>query len=72
MIIKISRSEKPFWGVGKVYLDFLNEHEINYFLVLLESDKSGHVFDRKEIERMIQSKEELSVDIAKQCSAVRI
>jgi len=57
MIIKISRSDKPFWGVGKKYIDFLNELEINYFLVLLDSNKSGYVFDKTEINRMIKRKE---------------
>lgn len=57
MIIKISRVEKPFWGVGKVYLDFLNEHDVNFYLVLLESEKSGYVFDKQNINRIIQRKE---------------
>ena len=57
MIIKISRSEKPFWGVGKVYIDFLNELDVDYFLVLLESEKSGYVLKKQDINRMIQRKE---------------
>jgi hypothetical protein len=57
MIIKISRVEKPFWGVGKVYIDFLNEYDVNFFLVLLESEKSGYVFDKQNINRMILRKD---------------
>jgi hypothetical protein len=56
MIIKISRIENPFWGVGKKYIDFLNETDVNYFLVLLESNKSGYVFTKREINRMIKRK----------------
>jgi hypothetical protein len=57
LIIKISRSEKPFWGVGKTYIDFLNELEANYFLVLLESERSGYVFSKNEINDKIKRKE---------------
>ena len=57
MIIKISRSERPFWGVGKKYIDFLNELGVNYFLVLLESERSGYVFTKKELNRNIERKE---------------
>ena len=57
MIIKISRIEKPFWGVGKEYIDFLNDLDISYFLVLLDSEKSGYVFDKREINRMIKRRE---------------
>lgn len=57
MIIKISRIEKPFWGVGKFYIDFLNDLKISFFLVLLDSEKSGYVFNEKEVNRFIDRKE---------------
>lgn len=57
MIIKISRSERPVWGVGKKYIDFLNELGVNYFLVLLESNRSGYVFTKRELNQNIERKE---------------
>jgi hypothetical protein len=53
-IIKISRSDKPFWGVGKDYIDFLNNTG-NYFLVLLVSNREGWVFTKAEINNHINS-----------------
>ncbi len=55
MIIKISRTEKPWWGVGKKYIDLLNDLQVNFFLVLLESQRSGYVFTKEELNRKIQS-----------------
>ncbi len=49
MIVKLSRSPKPFWGLGKKHVDFLNDLVANYFLVLLESSSSGYLFDKDEI-----------------------
>jgi hypothetical protein len=46
LIVKISRSGGPFWGIGEQFIDLLNEFEINYFLVLLVSPKSGWVFSK--------------------------
>jgi len=57
MIIKISRSERPFWGVGKKYIDFLNELGVNYFLVLLESNRSGYIFKKRELNQKIERKD---------------
>lgn len=51
LIVKISRSHKPFWGVGKRYLDFLDP--FGYFLVLLESSREGWVFSDAEVTRNI-------------------
>ena len=31
LIVKISRSDRPFWGLGKDFVDFLNELN-NYYL----------------------------------------
>lgn len=43
LIVKISRSDKPFWGVGRKYIEFLNRFD-SYLLVLLTSKGSGLVF----------------------------
>jgi hypothetical protein len=53
-IIKISRSAKPFWGVGKDYIEFLNNTG-NYFLILLTSNREGWVFTKAEINNNIKS-----------------
>ncbi len=53
-IIKISRSEKPFWGVGKVFIDFLNNTE-NYFLILLTSNREGWFFSKADINNNIKN-----------------
>ncbi|MGE4580412.1 MAG: hypothetical protein AB7F21_12855 [Desulfuromonadales bacterium] len=55
IIVKISRSKKPFWGVGKDYIDFLNSLE-NYHLVLLSASSEGWVFNKNEINQFINSK----------------
>ena len=49
MVIKISHSDKPFWGLGKKHVDFLNDLLDNYYLVLLESSSSGYLFDKEQI-----------------------
>ena len=51
LIVKISRSTKPFWGVGKKYLDFLDSSD--YFLVLLTSNREGWIFSKKEVKANI-------------------
>ena len=48
LIIKISRKTKPFWGVGKKYLDLL-DGRFEYFLVLLASSNEGWVFSETEV-----------------------
>jgi hypothetical protein len=53
-IIKISRSEIPFWGVGKDFIDLLN-HTENYFLILLISNKEGWFFTKPEVNNNINS-----------------
>jgi len=55
LIIKISRSKKPFWGVGKEYIDFLNVLN-NYYLVLLTCSSEGWVFNKNEINNFIGTK----------------
>lgn len=54
MIVKISRSKKPFWGVGKKFIDLLNSLE-NYYLVLLVSPLEGWVFTKREVNAHIES-----------------
>lgn len=53
-IIKISRTAKPFWGLTKTYVDFLNGTE-NYLLILLTSANEGYCFPKVEINRNIES-----------------
>ncbi len=55
LIVKISRSKKPFWGVGKPFIDFLNSLN-NYHLVLLTSKSEGWVFNKKEVNYYIDIK----------------
>ncbi len=37
LIIKISRSQKPFWGIRKSIIDFSNQTFPEYILALLSS-----------------------------------
>ena len=52
LIIKFSRKNKPFWGVGKKYLDLL-DGRFEYFLVLLVPGNEGWVFSETEVKRNI-------------------
>jgi hypothetical protein len=52
MIVKISRIEKPFWGVGKKYIDIFNSQD-DYYLVLLVSSREGWVFTKSEVNSRI-------------------
>ena len=52
LIIKFSGTNKPFWGVGKKYLDLL-DGRFDYFLVLLASGNEGWVFSETEVKRNI-------------------
>lgn len=54
LIVKISRIEPPFWGVGKAYIDFLNDLT-DYSLVLLTSPTEGWVFSKKQVNNHIAS-----------------
>lgn len=53
LIVKISRLDKPFWGVGGNYIDFFNSRYQEYLLVLLISKCSGWFFRKKEINNFI-------------------
>lgn len=55
MIVKISRSKNPFWGVGKDFIEFLNLFD-NYYLVLLTSPSEGWVFTKSEVNGYIGNK----------------
>ena len=54
LIIKISRSKKPFWGVGKEFIDFLNGLD-DYYLVLLVPGNEGWVFSKAEVNTNIRN-----------------
>jgi hypothetical protein len=54
MIVKVSRSPRPFWGVGKKFLTFFKKLESNYLLVLLVSGREGWVFDKRDVEYNIE------------------
>jgi len=40
LIVKVSRTKKPFWGVGKEFIDLLNRLD-DYYLVLLVPGNEG-------------------------------
>jgi hypothetical protein len=54
LIVKISRSSKPFWGVAKDFIDFFNE--LDYYLVLLTSPREGWVFSKSDVIANIREK----------------
>jgi hypothetical protein len=53
-MVKISRSEKPFWGIGKPFIDLLNNFD--YLLILLVSNLEGWVFSKEEVNSNIKNK----------------
>ena len=54
IIVKISRSETPFWGIGKNFIDLLNNFD--YLLILLVSNREGWVFSKDAINSNIRHK----------------
>lgn len=52
MIVKISRLEKPFWGVGHRYI-FENDFSGDYYLVLLTPKGAGWSFRKSQVENLI-------------------
>lgn len=54
IIVKISRIKKPFWGVGKDFIDLLNSLD-DYYLVLLISPREGWVFAKSEVNAHIKN-----------------
>ena len=55
LIVKISRSEKPFFGVKKDYIDSLNDSKYDYFLILLVSGSEGWLYSKTEINNNIKN-----------------
>jgi len=55
LVIKISRSKKPFWGLTKAIIQFLDEN-LSYHLVLLTSASQGWVFTKDEVAAYTRSK----------------
>lgn len=55
MIVKISRIEPPFWGVGKKFIDLLNDTKGDYLLVLLVSPGEGWFFTKNDVNANIDS-----------------
>lgn len=53
LIIKISRYDWQFWGVGEKYINLFNSQYNNYFLILLTSEKSGWFFSKEEVNKFI-------------------
>lgn len=54
LIVKISRTQKPFWGLGKEFIDFANELNA-YFVVLLVSPQEGWVFSKSDVNANIRA-----------------
>ena len=54
LVIKISRSKRPFWGVGVKQITIL-EQQGKYYLILLVSDKEGWFFSNREVAQSIHS-----------------
>jgi hypothetical protein len=52
MMVKISRSAPPFWGVPKKFVDGLED----YYVVLLTSPRTGQVFTKDEVNSQILQK----------------
>ncbi len=53
LMVKISRTEKLFWGIGKRFVDLLNNS--NWLLVLLVSSEEGWVFSKEEVNSNISN-----------------
>ncbi len=48
LIVKISRSSPPFWGLSKRIVEIVNNFE-NFYLILLISEREGWVFSKSEV-----------------------
>jgi len=59
LIVKISRNKiKPFYGLGKDFVDLFNtltEKGGTYYYVALESNRSGWVLSKQQIQNLISS-----------------
>jgi hypothetical protein len=55
LIMKISRSYPPFWGVGENNLNYcLKFSKTHPFLILLDSDHSGWVYSKNDINQCLK------------------
>jgi hypothetical protein len=54
LVIKISRSERPFWGLTKAIIDFLNQLN-DYSVVLLTSPTESWVFSKSQVNGHMRS-----------------
>lgn len=55
MLIKISRTSKPFWGLpGKILDDFLSKSRY-FYCVFLVSEDEGWLYSQRDVQHMIQS-----------------
>ena len=56
LVVKISRSKKPFFGVSKDIIDLLDKmSSINYYLVLLVSNSEGWIYSKSETKNNIDN-----------------
>lgn len=55
LVIKISRSQKPFWGLTKRIMNVFNSH--SYHLILLKPASQGWVFSKEETMRYIERRD---------------
>lgn len=54
LVVKISRSDRPFWGLTKDIIDFIDGLD-DYFVVLLTSPSDGWIFSKAEVASNIRS-----------------
>ena len=55
LVIKLSRSKKPFWGLTREIIEALNAH-FNYHVIFLTPTGQGWVFSKAETNHHIQSR----------------
>jgi hypothetical protein len=58
MMVHLSQSKKPLWGIGEKFWTLFNNtafNEFSFSLVLLESAHSGWVFDRHGVKHYIET-----------------
>ena len=55
LVIKLSRSKKPFWGLTREIMKVLNEH-FTYHVILLTPTGRGWVFSKEETNHMISTR----------------
>jgi hypothetical protein len=56
LVVKISRSPKPFWGLTKSVIDSINALD-KYYVVFLDSPTTGWVFAKNEVTAQIGAEE---------------